>query len=169
MKDRVREAVFNLLGPGIRGTHAVDLFAGTGALGLEALSRGASSVTFVEQHYPTAGIIRENIATLGVEDRSRVIAANVFVWAARHDLPRGAAWSVFCSPPYAFFVERTEAMLDLIGRMMEDSPGGSMLVVESDDRFRFEQLPQPDAWDVRRYPPAVVGIWRRPAEERPLE
>src|SRR5205823_2176218 len=52
MKDRTREAVFNLLGPGVTGTHAIDLFAGTGALGLEAISRGAESATLIEQHFP---------------------------------------------------------------------------------------------------------------------
>jgi 16S rRNA (guanine966-N2)-methyltransferase len=165
MKDRVREAVFNLIGPAVRGTHAVDLFAGTGALGLESLSRGSLAATFIEQHFPTARIIRENIATLGVEDRSRVVPGNVFLWADRHDLPRDTPWTVFCSPPYVFFVERTEAMLQLIGRLLEDAPAGSAMVVESDERFRFDQLPQPDAWDVRPYPPAVVGIYRKPAQE----
>src|SRR5437868_14777408 len=57
MKDRVREAVFNLLGPQIAGSHAIDLFAGTGALGLEAISRGASKATFIERHLPTAKLI----------------------------------------------------------------------------------------------------------------
>src|SRR5919199_1250279 len=53
MKDRVREAVFNLLGPQVSGSHAIDLFAGTGALGFEAISRGALRATFIERHYPT--------------------------------------------------------------------------------------------------------------------
>ena len=52
MKDRLREAVFNLIGPDIRGKHAIDLFAGTGALALESLSRGAKSATLIEQHHP---------------------------------------------------------------------------------------------------------------------
>src|SRR5947207_6491605 len=54
MKDRVREAVFNLLGAQVAGTQAIDLFAGTGALGLEALSRGAAQATFIDRHLPTA-------------------------------------------------------------------------------------------------------------------
>src|SRR6185369_13778531 len=54
MKDRVREAVFNLLGPGVKGSHAIDLFAGTGALGLEAISRGAAQATLIERHLPTS-------------------------------------------------------------------------------------------------------------------
>src|SRR5256885_1565381 len=73
MKDRVREALFNLIGPQIKGMYAIDLFAGTGALGLEALSRGAAGATFVEQHYPTAELIRQNIETLAVGDRALVV------------------------------------------------------------------------------------------------
>src|SRR4029453_14397542 len=60
MKDRVREAVFNLLGPGVQGAHALDLFAGTGALGLEAISRGAARATFLERHLPTCRLIEQN-------------------------------------------------------------------------------------------------------------
>lgn len=161
MKDRVREAVFNLVGPTVKGSHAVDLFAGTGALGLEALSRGAATATFLEQHFPTAKIIRENIATLGVEARCQLTAGDTFLWADRHELPTERPWTVFCSPPYALFVERSEAMLKLIRRLRDDAPVGSVLVVEADERFDFAQLPEPEAWDVRPYPPAVVGIYRK--------
>lgn len=162
MKDRVREAVFNLVGPAVRGSHAVDLFAGTGALGLEALSRGAATATFLEQHFPTARIIRENIATLGVEGRCQLTTGDTFLWADRHDLPQERPWTVFCSPPYVLFVERTEAMLTLIRRLRDDAPAGSLLVVEADERFDFALLPEPEAWDVRAYPPAVVGLYRKP-------
>lgn len=163
MKDRVREAVFNLVGPAVRGTHAVDLFAGTGALGLEALSRGAVGVTFFEKHFPTAKIIGENIATLGVEDRSTVVPGDVFVWATRQSLPADVPWVVFCSPPYALYVERVEAMLQLVGHFLAAAPGGSIVVVEADDRFEFTGLPEPEDWDVRSYPPAVVGLYRKPS------
>src|SRR5688572_16458652 len=62
MKDRVREAVFNLLGTTVEGCYVIDLFAGTGALGLEAISRGATGATFIERHFPTAKVIEENAA-----------------------------------------------------------------------------------------------------------
>lgn len=81
MKDRTREAVFNLIGPSIQGTHVWDLFAGTGAMGLEALSRGARSATLVERHLATARLIRTNVELLGVEARAHVVNSNVFVWA----------------------------------------------------------------------------------------
>jgi 16S rRNA (guanine966-N2)-methyltransferase len=159
MKDRVREATFNLIGPAIQGLHALDLFAGTGALGLEALSRGAARATLIEQHFPTAAIIRQNAETLDVEELVELVTANVFLWVRRLPDLGAAPWAVFCSPPFDFYVERTEEMLDLVGSLLAAAPAESVLAVESDGRFDFGLLPDADAWDVRAYPPAVVGIY----------
>jgi 16S rRNA (guanine966-N2)-methyltransferase len=173
MKDRLREALFNLIGLDIRHTHAIDLFAGTGALALEAISRGAQSATLIEQHHPTAEVIRGNIAALGVQDQAQVIAGNVFIWARRRsgqpgtaidaagDLPADRRWAVFCSPPYEFYVSRTGEMLELISGLIRSAPPGSVFAVEADDCFDFQTLPDPQAWDVRPYPPAVVGVFRK--------
>ena len=98
MKDRVREAVFNLLGTAVAGKHAVDLFAGTGALGIEALSRGAASATFIEQHFPTADVLLQNLRMLKVEDRCQIITGNAFLWAQRGFASGGRPWVVLLSP-----------------------------------------------------------------------
>ncbi len=182
MKDRLREAIFNLVGPSIRGKHALDLFAGTGALGLEALSRGAGRATLIEQHHPTADVIRRNVAELDVETRAEVVAANVFIWEkmgaglvslgatdagpplAVEKEPQSrirSPWVVFCSPPYDFYVSRTAEMLELIEGLLGSAPTESIFVVEADARFDFQLLPDPGAWNVRSYPPAVVGILRK--------
>jgi 16S rRNA (guanine966-N2)-methyltransferase len=160
MKDRLREAVFNLVGTDIKGSHALDLFAGTGALGLEALSRGATRATFIEQHYPTSAIIKQNIAALEVNNQTEVVPGNVFIWFRRHPDLGELPWVVFCSPPYNFYVERMTEMLDIIGGMIPVAPPNSVFVVEADERFDFKLLPKPENWDVREYPPAIVGILR---------
>jgi len=161
MKDRVREALFNLIGPAVSGSHAIDLFAGTGALGLEAISRGAARATFIEQHFPTADLIRKNIAVLGVEEPCEVAPANTFIWAKRFlaAAPSDLPWVVFCSPPYAFYVDRNAEMLQLIGSLFAGASKGSIFAVEADERFDFATLPQPDEWDLRTYPPAHLAIW----------
>ncbi|MBX3426015.1 MAG: RsmD family RNA methyltransferase [Pirellulales bacterium] len=186
MKHRVREAIFNLVSTECAGRHAFDLFAGTGALGLEALSRGALRATFIEKHVPTARVIQANIADLGVEDRSELLATSAFLWGKR-DLPKGDGswekgecgapdplvppaglpWLVFCSPPYAFFVDRRDEMLELIGAVIHHAPAGSIVIVEADDRFDFTQLPggvavdrRAEGWQMRTYMPAVVGVLR---------
>ena len=164
MKQRVREAIFNLLGPAVQGKHVLDLFAGTGAMGLEALSRGAGRATLVEQHFPTVELIRRNVADLGVEDLCDVVAADTFIWVRRRlfDLAsHPEAWLVFCSPPYAFYVDRKDEMLWLIEAMVRESPDGSLFVVEADRRFDFSLVQKQNTWDVRKYPPAVVGIHRK--------
>lgn len=189
MKHRVREAIFNLISTESEGRHAIDLFAGTGALGLEALSRGAASATFIERHVPTARVIQENIAALGVEDRATLLTTSAFLWSKRDLLKAESGkqkagvkeendlafrfklsalpWLVFCSPPYAFYVERERDMLELVDAILAHAPKGSVLVIEADERFDFQLLPghvaagrHEEGWDVRTYPPAVVGVWR---------
>lgn len=159
MKDRTREAVFNLVGPAVRGKHAIDLFAGTGVLALEALSRGALRATLIEQHFPTAAVVRRNVTVLEAENRCQVISGSVFAWWKRRPDTGIEPWLVFCSPPYAFFVERREQMLEMLGQMLAAAPADSVFVVESDERFDFAELPEPGSWDVREYPPARVGIY----------
>jgi 16S rRNA (guanine966-N2)-methyltransferase len=168
MKHRVREAIFNLVSTESQGRHAIDLFAGTGALGLEALSRGAVHATFIERHVPTARVIEENIKSLGVDDQATLLTTSAFLWGKR-DLPHfpteragsspSPAWLIFSSPPYAFYVEREEEMLELLNDIMKLAPAGSVLVVEADERFSFPLLE--GDWIVRTYLPAVVGVWRK--------
>jgi 16S rRNA (guanine966-N2)-methyltransferase len=161
MKDRTREAVFNLLGPAVAGKHAIDLFAGTGALGFEAISRGAASATFVERHFPTAAAIKKNAEALGVLDQCTVLPANTLLWSKRLPELPSIAWVVFCSPPYELYVSQTAEMLALIEQLLNHAPPESMFAVEADERFDFSSLPDASRWDVRTYPPAVVGILRK--------
>ena len=123
MKERVRESIFNLISTDATGKHAIDLFAGTGALGLEAISRGATQATFIEKHIPTARVVEENIAALGLQEQTDLLMTSAFLWSKR-DLPTAhfdLPWLVFCSPPYAFFVDRQEEMLKLIGALRPNS------------------------------------------------
>lgn len=158
MKDRVRQAVFDLLGPRVEGKHTVDLFAGTGALGLEALSRGARRATFIEQHVPTARLIEKNVAMLGLQDRAEVVTGDAFVRVLWEDRLGTAPWLVLCSPPYAYFVDRVEQMVELLAHLVEAAPQQSVFVVESDERFDPQLLPHPGAWDLRAYPPAQISL-----------
>ncbi len=158
MKDRVREAVFNLIGPGIKGKHAIDLFAGTGALGLEAISRGAIGGTFVERHFPTAELIRQNAAALDVAELCSILPANVLLWPRRWPSLPEAPWIVFCSPPWDLYGEEPDAVYNLIEMLLDRAPATSQMVVDTDERVDFSLLPRPEGWDVRAYPPAQIGI-----------
>nr|WP_247651092.1 16S rRNA (guanine(966)-N(2))-methyltransferase RsmD [Roseovarius autotrophicus] len=99
--DRVREALFNVLAGGygdpVTGARVLDLFAGTGALGLEALSRGAQAATFVENGRKALALLRQNIALCRAEDRARVIAADARRPGTNAQAPHDL---VFLDPPY---------------------------------------------------------------------
>jgi len=166
MKERVREALFNLVGLDVVGKHAIDLFAGTGALGLEAISRGAARATFIERHFPTARVIRENIASLGVESQCEVYAGDTFLWQRQHgaavpDRLANEAWLVLCSPPFDFYVNRPQQMHALLADLYSAASPGSLFVVEADQRFDFAAFEDLGSWDVRSYPPAAIGILRK--------
>lgn len=166
MKDRVREATFNLIHRHVAGSYVLDLFGGTGALGLEAISRGAVGGTFTEQHFPTARIIQQNITTLGVEDKTQLWVGDVFLtYQKEPDLPTNHPWLVFCSPPYRFFNERTENLRQLLSRLYFRAPAGSLFIAESDTTFDWNAWDDLGPWEIRKYPPAVLGIHRK--EETP--
>ncbi|MCL2623758.1 MAG: RsmD family RNA methyltransferase [Planctomycetaceae bacterium] len=164
MKDRTREAVFNLISTASKGKHVIDLFAGTGALAIEALSRGAVSATLIEKHLATMRNLRINIESLVLADCCRPVQADAF-YMARHpaelQVPDRLPWLVFCSPPYSFYDEKQEAMLEMLQLLYENAPLESIFVIEADKQFDFSLLQLAEENDLRRrsYPPAEIGVY----------
>jgi len=100
--DMLRETLFNILGPRVEESRFLDLFAGTGAVGIEALSRGAISAVFVENHPAAVRIIRENLASLEIKSEARIIASAVTPALAKLQEERAAVFDfIFLDPPYA--------------------------------------------------------------------
>jgi 16S rRNA (guanine(966)-N(2))-methyltransferase RsmD len=161
MKDRVREAVFNLIGPAAKAKEVIDLFGGTGAMAFEAISRGAISARIIERNFPNARMIEENAQSLGIAARVEVHAGDTFIAYKQLASPKCPAL-IFCCPPYDFYVERTEETLAMISKMCEIAPPASLILVESDARFDPGLLPHADAWDVRTYSPAVIALYEKP-------
>jgi 16S rRNA (guanine966-N2)-methyltransferase len=99
--DKLRETLFNILGARVDGSRFLDLFAGTGAIGIEALSRGAACAVFVENHSATVRLIRENLAALEIEFRARIIAAPARRAIANLEKDLATAFEfIFLDPPY---------------------------------------------------------------------
>ncbi len=128
MLDRVREALFSTLAPRVPEARVLDLFAGSGSLGLEALSRGASAVRFVERDAKAARLILENVKLLGEEQRA---------WVQRGDALDPASFGeelfdvVFLDPPYALLLRRAfrAALFDTIRTFFaEGAAPGAVLV-----------------------------------------
>lgn len=110
--DRVREAIFDALSSRLGdfdGLRVLDAFAGSGAMGLEAMSRGADRVTFVEKDVRTARIIKENLSSLGASDRATVVVSDVFALAGR--IGGGPFTLILLDPPYTLDASRVSQML----------------------------------------------------------
>lgn len=159
--DMVRESIFNIVGPLMPGRMAVDLFAGTGALGLEALSRGADAAVFVEKDRDSVALIHANVAKLRYQDRCQIRLADAYRWARAHSADLDRPLAVFLDPPYRDYetaAKRVRAMLD---HLVERLPAGSLIALEAgrvlDDRI----LSDPDSWDVRRYGDTQIAFWTR--------
>ena len=121
--DRLRETLFNVLAPRIHGARFLDLCAGSGAVGIEALSRGAARVTFVDRSRRLCGLIETNLEALGVEDESEIVCAEAEDFLTRREkkaLTKGDAFGViFFDPPYA-------TDYDLVLKRLGDQSKGSL-------------------------------------------
>ena len=159
MKDRVRETLFDLIGPAVRGVLAIDLFAGSGALGFEAVSRGAARAVLVERHFPTAAALERTARALGVTDRVDVRPGDAFAWAKRMpEVSTTSPWLVFVSPPWALFRDRGADLTALVEAFVRAAPTDSTFVVESDGALDPRSLPDAESWRSRAIPPAVLHL-----------
>jgi 16S rRNA (guanine966-N2)-methyltransferase len=155
--DRLRETLFNVLAPHIAGSRFVDLFAGTGAIGIEALSRGAAEVVFIETHPPAITLIRRNLESLGINTGVTVLAVDAIrglaMLAARRNADARAFDHIFLDPPYAA-AEDYSRVLEFLGSADLLAPGGIVLAEhrrkldlreEAGELRRFRVLRQGDA------------------------
>jgi 16S rRNA (guanine(966)-N(2))-methyltransferase RsmD len=150
--DRVREALFSALESigAVEDARVLDLFAGSGALGLEALSRGARSVTLVERHAPAIEALRANVEALGAGAEATVAKADVFAWLRR--APASAFDLVLADPPYDL-----PRLVDLPALAASVIAPGGLLVIEHDPRVNFDDTPG-RLWS-RRYGGTVVSAF----------
>lgn len=154
--DRVRESLFNLLGPLRPGARVLDLYAGSGALGIEALSRGAAHATFVEAARRPRLVLTRNLTELGLTARSRVVAAGAESSAA---FAGGPFDLVLCDPPYGTPLE--PAARAAAGALVESG----VLVLEHAAADPAPGPPESLAlWKSRRYGGTVLTLYLRDLE-----
>lgn len=164
--DRVREALFSILGD-LRGVVALDLFAGTGALGIEALSRGAERVVFVERDAAAMAALRANLAELGLGQDEAEVRTGDALTAVRTARERGETYYlVFVDPPY----RRSRALESELAAVLPPVLGtGARVVVESDRRAPLELGLEVECR--RRYGDTTITIHRLPtnSDELPVQ
>lgn len=158
--DRVREALFNILGP-LSGYRVADLYAGSGAFGLEALSRGAAAVEFIEKNPRSCAVIRQNLAAIGVSGGSvRCQPARRFLAA---EPPDGGYDLIFMDPPYHAESEKKMWREFSPGRFL--APEGTLVA-----EFAADETPPPlpglEIFDQRRYGGTGVVFYHRAGTDR---
>ena len=154
--SRTREAIFSMLGP-VEGDVA-DLFCGSGALGLEALSRGADRVTFVDRDVSVTG---RNVAELGVEDRCSVIGARLPYALSPNGPLAGSSFDlILCDPPYTLAADLAPGLQQPLQQLL--APGGSLIVESAASRPMELSMPELTLDRERDYGAAHVAIYRRP-------
>jgi len=154
----VREALFSILGHAVPDRPFIDLFAGTGINGMEALSRGASVATFVERDGRLADAIESHLTAFGLAVRGRVVRGDVYRWAERWR-PSGEAVNVYLSPPFADLEQRTIEFTSAIVALQKALPPASVLTIQLEDGYDLAQLPDDLRWDVRTYGRNVLAFW----------
>ena len=148
----VKQAIFNMVGPDIVGAVVLDLFAGSGALGIEALSRGAASVTFVDQQPRGLAILRQNLDVLGFKDRARLVRSDVVRWLeASPDAVRSADY-VFLDPPYE------DVVLDRALHALDAEVGRATVLAEHSRRQQLPALQRLKVDRERRYGDTIVTV-----------
>jgi 16S rRNA (guanine966-N2)-methyltransferase len=152
--ERVREALFSILAP-IDGLTVLDLFAGSGALAIEALSRGAAAATLVDSSFAAVAAIRRNLKALDLEAEVRRQSAATFLSAAREDARQYDL--VFLDPPYRHSPTLGRELSSVLAPVLAP---GARVVAESDRRAPLELgLPTPP--DERRYGDTLIRIYTR--------
>ena len=149
--DRLREALFSILGARVEGAGVLDLFAGSGALGLEALSRGAGRATFVDSAPAALTALRANLAALGAD--AEVVRADALRWLGAASAGARQYDLVFLDPPY----RRAEALGATLSELLPAVLAPGALVVAESDRRSPLELTMP-AIDERRYGDTLIRI-----------
>jgi len=163
----VREALFSILGNAVPNRTFIDIFAGTGAIGLEAISRNASEAVFLEREPRLAADIEKHLRKFEVADKGRVYKADVYRWAERW-IPPADSVNLFLSPPFADLTERLEEFLEMIRLLREKMPPDSTLTIQVEDGFPDNRLPTQEEWDTRKYGRNMLYIWVKPITDAPM-
>jgi 16S rRNA (guanine(966)-N(2))-methyltransferase RsmD len=154
----VREALFSILGNAVPDRPFIDIFAGTGDVGLEAISRGAASVTFVERDFRLIGDLERHIGEFGVGARTRIARTDVYRWIEHWPAPNEPV-TIFLSPPFRDFEHRLDELLNVIAQLQERVQPGSVIVLQAESNAPLDDLPSRADWDERRYGRNHLLIW----------
>jgi 16S rRNA (guanine(966)-N(2))-methyltransferase RsmD len=159
--DRVKQSVFDILAPEIADATVFDVFAGTGSLGLECLSRGCRAAWFFEADRSALSLLEKNIASLKVGDRAKVIGGDLFRWFSNAKNEAGEADLIFLDPPYRFLNDRIAELKTLASEIARRHLAAAGQIVFRHDKRDSLELPDLMLIDVRDYGSMRVEFLRK--------
>jgi 16S rRNA (guanine966-N2)-methyltransferase len=148
--DRVKQSLFDILTPRIESARVYDLFAGTGSMGLECLSRGAAHAIFFEADRSAIERLKKNVATLKLQSRSQIIPGDLFKWFST-TTPTAPADLIFLDPPYRFLKEQPEKLRKLAQSIAKNHLTPTGLIIFRHDAKDELELPPLKPTDRREY------------------
>lgn len=157
--DMVRGALFSILGDAVPDRMFFDIFAGSGVVGMEAISRGARQTVFLERDFRLAQQLDQHLRQFGVADHGHVLRADVYRWADRWLPPANTAVNLFLSPPFADLQHRLDDFLTLVACLQAKTPVGSVVCLQVEDNFPADRLPAAEEWEGRQYGRNRLFIW----------
>jgi 16S rRNA (guanine(966)-N(2))-methyltransferase RsmD len=157
--DQMRETLFDVLGPAVEGARFLDAYAGSGAVGIEALSRGATEVVFIEHHRPAQQLIRKNLESLGIESGYHLITATVATGLERLEQEDSRFNFVFLDPPYKEIGEYHH-VLRLLGRSHLLDSRSFVIAEHSRHCFLEEEYGNLHRTRLLRHGDAQLGFYR---------
>jgi len=158
--DRVKENIFNILGS-VKEKVVLDLFAGAGSLGIEALSRGASKAVFVDNYLPAVSCIRKNLANTKLAEKAQVLRVKVEVGLSLLKQQQQLFHLIFLDPPFTIGLKELQKVLESAESCL--APGGTV-VVEHSPLIKEFSLRNLTVVDQRVYGDEAVSFFKRPGE-----
>lgn len=158
--DRAKQSLFDVLAPLIPDTVVFDCFSGTGSMGLESLSRGATKAVFFERDRSALQLLKRNIEALKVADRSLVLSGDIFKAFSTGSIGTPRAAVMFLDPPYRYLVEQPEQLQNLVKQAVDGHLEPDATVVFRHDAKDSLELPRLTRYDLREYGQMTIELLR---------
>jgi 16S rRNA (guanine966-N2)-methyltransferase len=162
----VREALFSILGNAVPNRPFVDIFAGTGVVGVEALSRGASMASFIERDLRLAQDIEQHLRRFELWRKAKIYRTDAYRWIATWRAPAEPV-NIFLSPPFPNLTERPEDLLAGLQQLKDKVADESVIVLQSERGSPLDDVSELADWEERRYGRNVLLLWQK--EEPPQD
>ena len=156
----VREAFFSILGNAVPDRLFVDIFAGTGVVGMEALSRGAKAAYFVERDFHYADGLLDHLKKFDLMKKSKLFRTDSYRWVSSFKAPAEPI-NIFFSPPFVDLTSRPEILLDAVVQLQEKVATESVIVLQSERGSPLDERAEMKSWERRTYGRNVLFLWQK--------